>query len=167
MMETPTRGEALLDLLFSNVEELIREVKIGVGCSLGCSDHTLVELPILRGTGQVKSRDRTLNLRKANFQLFRVPVPGIPWEIACRGKGVKESCEIFKDIFLRVIELSILMCMKLGRKGRRTAWLSQDLLAKLKHKTEMCRWWRQRYTYGPEVQGGDQENQGTVGAGFG
>jgi len=33
----PTRDEALLDLVLSSAEELIREVKIGG--SLGCNDH--------------------------------------------------------------------------------------------------------------------------------
>ena len=39
-----TRGEALLDLLLTNVEEIINGVK--VGGSLGCSDHALVEFMI-------------------------------------------------------------------------------------------------------------------------
>ncbi|KFW65506.1 hypothetical protein AS28_00874, partial [Pygoscelis adeliae] len=91
------------------------------------------------------SRVRTLNLRKANFQLFRALVHGMPWETALRGKRVNESWEIFKNIFLRAQELSIAMCKKSGRGGRRPAWLSQDLPAKLKHKTKMHRQWRQGY----------------------
>ncbi|GAB0209348.1 hypothetical protein GRJ2_003400500 [Grus japonensis] len=62
-----TRGEALLGLLLNKAEELIGEVKIGG--SLGCSDHALVEFTILRDMGQVKSRDRILNFRRANFLL--------------------------------------------------------------------------------------------------
>lgn len=40
---------------------------------------------------------------------------------------------------LKVHELSILTCQKLDRGGRRPAWLSQELLAKLKHETKMNR----------------------------
>ena len=83
----------------------------------------IMEFSVLRGTGQVKSRVRTLNLRKANFWLFRAPVRGIAWETALRGKGVNESWEIFKDNFLRAQELSVLMCKKSGRGGRKPAWL--------------------------------------------
>ncbi|KAK4806230.1 hypothetical protein QYF61_013374 [Mycteria americana] len=50
-MESPTRGEALLDLLLANAEQLNGEVK--TGGSLGCSDHALVEFSVFRGTGQV------------------------------------------------------------------------------------------------------------------
>jgi len=38
------------------------------------------------------------------------------------------------------------MCKKSGRRGRKPAWLSQNLLAKLKHKPKMHRQWRQGYT---------------------
>ena len=38
--------DSLLDLLLTNAEESIREVKIGG--SLGCSDHALVEFVILK-----------------------------------------------------------------------------------------------------------------------
>ena len=37
----PSLGQALLDLLLTNAEESIREVKIGG--SLGCSEHNLVD----------------------------------------------------------------------------------------------------------------------------
>ncbi|GAB0196022.1 hypothetical protein GRJ2_002067500 [Grus japonensis] len=47
VMESMIRGEALLNL--TNAEELIREVKIEG--SLSCSDHTLIEFSVLRGTG--------------------------------------------------------------------------------------------------------------------
>ncbi|KAK4810483.1 hypothetical protein QYF61_004263 [Mycteria americana] len=50
MIKSPTRGDVLLDLLLTNAEELLGEVKIGG--SLGCSDHALVEFMILRDIGQ-------------------------------------------------------------------------------------------------------------------
>jgi len=44
---------------------------IKIGSSLGYSDHALVEFTVLRDTGQARSIIRTLNFRKANFQLFK------------------------------------------------------------------------------------------------
>ncbi|KAK4815649.1 hypothetical protein QYF61_005211 [Mycteria americana] len=41
-------GDALLDLLVTNTSELISDIKIG--SSLGCSNHALVELAVLRDT---------------------------------------------------------------------------------------------------------------------
>ena len=74
--DTPTRGDAILDLLVTNTSELIGDIKIGG--SLGCSDHALVEFAVLRDMGQAKSKVRTLNFRKANFQLFKELVNRTP-----------------------------------------------------------------------------------------
>ena len=69
VVDSPTRGDAILDLLVTSASELISDIKIGG--SLGCGDHALVEFTVLRDMGQVKSKVRTLNFRKANFQLFK------------------------------------------------------------------------------------------------
>ena len=74
-MDRPTSGDVILDLLVTNTSELIGDTKIGG--SLGCSDHALAEYTVLRHMGQAKSKVRTLNFRKANFQLFKsVGLPG-------------------------------------------------------------------------------------------
>jgi len=79
---------------------------------LDSKNHALVEFSILRSTGWVKTRVRNLNFRKTNLKLFRALVHGIAWETALRDKGANKSWEIFKDVFLRVQELSIPMCRK-------------------------------------------------------
>lgn len=74
----------LLDLLLTSAEERTGERSgLEVACN-AVSDHALVEFPVLRDVGQAKSRIKTLNLRKANFQLFRALVRRIPWETALR-----------------------------------------------------------------------------------
>jgi len=62
--------------MVANASELIGDIKIGG--SLGCSDHTLVEFAVLRGMGKARNVVRTLNFRKANFQLFRELVSRTP-----------------------------------------------------------------------------------------
>ena len=69
VIDGPTRGEAILDLVLSNEEESIREVKIRG--SLGCSDHALVEFVILKNAGLTKSRARTLCFRRVNSVCLR------------------------------------------------------------------------------------------------
>lgn len=59
---------------------------------------------------------------------------GISWEIAFSSKEAEEILDIFKDIFLRVQELSIPTCKKLGNGKERPVWLSQDFLMMLKFK---------------------------------
>ena len=54
VLDTPTRGEALLDLVLTNVEEIVKYIKIRA--SLGCSDHALVEFVILSNVNLTKWR---------------------------------------------------------------------------------------------------------------
>jgi len=65
VIDSPTRRDVILDLLVTNARELIGDMKIGG--SLGCSDLALVDFVVLRDIGQVKSKIRTLNFRKADF----------------------------------------------------------------------------------------------------
>ncbi|PKU34574.1 rna-directed dna polymerase from mobile element jockey-like [Limosa lapponica baueri] len=103
--------------------------------------------------GQVKSKVRTLNFRKAKFQIFKELVNRTLQEAVLRDKGAEQSWQIFKDAFHRVQELSIPRCKKSGKEDKRLAWLSQDLRVKLKGKKEKDRkqkqtvsWEEYRYT---------------------
>lgn len=55
--------------MVTNASELFSDVKIGG--SLGCSDHMLVQFTVLSDASQTKNIVRTLNIRKANSQLFK------------------------------------------------------------------------------------------------
>jgi len=144
--ESPTRADAILDLLVTSASKLISDIKIG--SSLGCSDHALVEFTVLRDTGQSKTKVRTLNFRKANFQLFKQLVNRILWETVLRDKGAEQSWQIFRDAFHRAKELLMPRCNKSGKEGKRPAWLSQELLVKLKDKKEMQKQWKQGKSIG-------------------
>ncbi|KAM6317421.1 uncharacterized protein O3Q21_008449 [Podargus strigoides] len=119
--DSPTQGEAILDLMVTNVSEFIRDVKIGG--SLGCSDHALLQFTVLRCMSHMRSTVRTLNFRKTKFQLFKELVNRTPWETALKDKGAEQSWLIFKEAFHRAQELSIPRCKKLGKEGKRPAWL--------------------------------------------
>jgi len=49
VIDSLTRRDALLDLMVTNANELIRDVK--TGGSLGCSDHALMKFTLLRDMG--------------------------------------------------------------------------------------------------------------------
>jgi len=79
----------LLDLVFTNVEEIVKGIKIGG--SLGCNDHALVEFVLLRNVGLAKSRVGTLNFRIVKFRLSKEWLDEISWEAVLRDKGVEQS----------------------------------------------------------------------------
>ncbi|PKU36007.1 nedd4-binding protein 2-like 2 [Limosa lapponica baueri] len=140
-IDSPTQGNVILDLIVTNTSELIRDVKIGG--NLGCSDHALVEFTVLRDTCRTRSVVGTLSFRKTNLQVFKELVKRTLWEMVLRDKGAEQSWQIFKDAFHRAQELSIPRCKKSSKKRKRPAWLSQDLLVKLKAKKELHRQFKQ------------------------
>jgi len=79
----------LLDLVLTNTEGLVEDVK--VGGSLGCSEHEMVEFRILSGGSRAISSITTLDFRRANFDLFKDLLGGIPWVKALEGGGVQDS----------------------------------------------------------------------------
>lgn len=93
----------------------------------------------MRDIRQTKSKIKKLNFRKAKFQLFRELLNKTPWESALKDKGAQQSWQIFKKAFLWAQELSIPRWRKSGKKGKKPAWLNQDLLVKLQSKKKMHR----------------------------
>ncbi|KFZ45983.1 hypothetical protein N321_04792, partial [Antrostomus carolinensis] len=96
-----------------------------------------------RNMGLAKGRVRTLNFRRVNFQLFKELLDGILWETVLRDIGTEQSLQVFKDTFLRTQELTIHRHKKSSRGGKKLAWLSKDLLVKLREKKEIYRQWKQ------------------------
>ena len=78
-----------------------------VKAGLQALDHEMVEFRILRGGSRAISRIKTLDLRRADFALFRELLGGIPWARALEGRGVQESWSVFKQHFLHAQEQCI------------------------------------------------------------
>jgi len=65
VVEEPTSRGILLDLVLTNREGLVEDVR--VGGRLGCSDHEMVNFRILHGGSRAIIRIKTLDFRRANF----------------------------------------------------------------------------------------------------
>ena len=60
-----------------------------------------------------------------------------------RDIGTEQTWQLFKDTYLRIQRLSLTQHLKSSKGGRRPAWLSKDLMGKLRVKKEMHRQWNQ------------------------
>ncbi|TRZ08993.1 hypothetical protein HGM15179_018118 [Zosterops borbonicus] len=74
------RRGAMLDLILTNKEELVGNVKLK--SSLGCSDHEMVEFKILRRARMMYNKLIALGFRRADFGLFRGLLGRVPWDRA-------------------------------------------------------------------------------------
>jgi len=135
------RRGALLDLVLTNKEGLVEDVK--VGGSLGSSDHEVVEFRIEHGGSRAISRIKTLDFRRANFGLFKDLLGRIPWVRALKGRGVQESWLLYKHHFLHTQDQCIPLRKKSRKGGRRPAWLNKELLVELWWKTKVHGTWKE------------------------
>ncbi|PKU46871.1 rna-directed dna polymerase from mobile element jockey-like [Limosa lapponica baueri] len=135
----PTRGDALLDLLFTNKEGLVADVE--VRGHLGLSDHEMVKFSILSEVRKGVSKTSTLDFRRADFSLFRTLVGRVPWEIILWGKGVQEDWTLFKKEILKAQEQAVPMRCKIKGRGKWPAWLNKELLMGLREKRRVYHLW--------------------------
>ncbi|GAB0205664.1 mitochondrial enolase superfamily member 1 [Grus japonensis] len=141
VIEEPTRRGAMLDLILTNKEGLVGDVKLKG--SLGCSDHEMVEFRILRAARRALSKLTALDFRRAEFGLFRDVLGRIPWDKALEGRGAQDSWLIFKGHLLQAQERCIPTKSKSSKNTKRPLWMNKELLGKVKHKKEAYRGWKQ------------------------
>ncbi|GAB0205806.1 hypothetical protein GRJ2_003046200 [Grus japonensis] len=139
--EKPTRRGAMLDLILTNKEGLVGDVKLKG--SLGCSDHKMVEFRILRAARRVCSKLTTLDFSRADFGLFRDVLGRIPWDKALKGRGAQDSWLVFKGHLLQDQEQHIPTERKSSKNTKRPPWMNKELLGKVKQKKEAYRGWKQ------------------------
>ena len=113
------------------------------GDSLGCSDHEMVEFRILHGGSGAINRITALDFRRANTGLFKDLLRGILWVWALAGRGVQESWLLLNHRFLHAQDWCNPMSKKSSTGGRRPAWMSKELLAKLTWKRKVCKMWKE------------------------
>ena len=107
-----------------------------VGSCLGQRDHEMVEFSILGEARKGTSKTAVLDFRRADFELFRTLVGGVPWEAVLKGRGVREGWALCKREILMMQERSVPMCPKMSRRIRRPAWLNRELWLELRRKKE-------------------------------
>lgn len=109
-VDEPTRRGALLDLILTSMDGLVRNVKLQ-SC-LGCSDPEKVQFCMQRAVRREQSRLATLAFCRADFGLLRRWVGRVPWEAVLEGKGFQECWAHFKKEIQKAQEQAIGMCQK-------------------------------------------------------
>lgn len=93
LVRKPTRGGVPLDLLFTNREGPVGDMK--VRSCLGQSDHKMVEFAILV---EVRSGGyKTLDFWRVDFEMFSTMVGRVAWDSVLKVKGAQEGWSPFKE----------------------------------------------------------------------
>ena len=131
----------LLDLVFSSRDGLVRDVK--VGGTLGFSSHEMVEFRISCRRSKAKSMIAILDFQGVNSDLFQGLLGGISWATV-QAHG---SLATFKQHFFQAQDLCIPKRRKVGKGGRRPAWMSKELMDKVKGKMNVYEMWKKGQSF--------------------
>ena len=140
MPEELMRRGVLFDLVLINKDGLVRHVK--AGSILGCRDHEMVAFSIICGRRKAISRIANPNFRRANTDLFKNLLGGIPWAGALEDKEAHENWLALKFHFFRAQDQCIPRSKKSGKGGKRLVWMSKELVDKLKGKKKVHEMWK-------------------------
>lgn len=88
------RRDVLLELVFTNKEGLIGDVKADWG-SLVCSNYEIVEFKISCGRSKAVSGIAILDFRRDDSDLFKDLFGGIPWARELEGKRPMKAGWLF------------------------------------------------------------------------
>ena len=129
-----TRGRNILDLVMSNPEQLIEEVKITE--PLGTSDHSAVEFKISARTDEENCKVEYLNYSNANFKGMRRYLKNVAWHDVLLNLECEEMWGVFKGVYAEVIS-EFVPKKTLRNKNRQPPWWSRKIYKLRKKKTEM------------------------------
>ena len=76
---------------------------------------------------------------RGQFGLFWTMVGRVPWEVVLEGMGAQEGWEYFKEVILKVQDLTVPKSWKTNQWRRRAAWLNRDLWLELMNKRQLMR----------------------------
>ena len=134
LVHKPTRGSNTLDLLFTNVGDMIKDVRVIDGI-IG-SDHDAIQFDVNTVRLHISRHKRySYSFKKADFTLFRTILSNIPWDCCFLNNNVEESWIKFKDILFSVADQCIPKIVLHRRK--RTNWLSDETLKLIRKKKRL------------------------------
>ncbi|CAJ0940923.1 unnamed protein product [Ranitomeya imitator] len=125
LVQNPTRGAALLDLILSNRPDRITNLQV-VG-HLGNSDHNIVQFHLSFTRGSCQGVTKTLNFRKAKFEQLRDALNLVDWDNILRNKNTDNKWEMFKNILNRQCKRFIPCGNKRTRNRKNPMWLNKEV----------------------------------------
>ena len=133
----PTREHSILDLVFSDKQELVKDLTIGEG--FGNSDHNTITFQI---SSEVKPNDNFLkvpNFNQADFKNMRKALGQVDWNNEFVGLDACEAWNRFKIILKRIQNRYIPLKQRRNRRKQNPLWLTPVVRNAIRNKRETLR----------------------------
>ena len=125
----PTRGENILDLVFTTEDNVVRDVVVDE--SLGGSDHNLVRFKLLVPEFEKRTVKRIIpDLRRANIPGLKEGVGAMTIEM---GNNVQETWNSFHNHFMEQQSLFV-PNKSVGEERRQPKWFTQDIRRAIRNR---------------------------------
>ena len=135
-VDEPTRGNNILDLVFTNMQDRVTNVQVVDG--LPGSDHDGVHFNITLKCQRLHKPPRRLyNFKKADFNNFRDILSTIPWDSCFLEDSVEQSWIKFKDILMTAADQCIPTFTLKHNKTK--GYISDEVLSLIKKKRRSYR----------------------------
>jgi hypothetical protein len=138
VVEEPTRGNNILDLIFTSEEDLISNVTVGE--CLGTSDHCIVKCKLgVQTTPEQPNVRRKLNFRAANFDRFRRDLNELPHPVI---GDIEDVWNSFKSSFMEIQTACIPLKSVGGTAKVNPKWFTREIasaIADRKHAYELLK----------------------------
>ena len=104
IVRSPTRNEATLDLIFTNIQDFYSEPSISA--PLGTSDHACVKLQSLNEVyvGNLKRKVKVRPIKDSSLTSFRSWLSNFDWSNVCSITALDEKVDEFTNILTNAIE---------------------------------------------------------------
>ena len=123
-VNSPTRDNRILDLVFSDCSSLIKKLEIGE--NLGCSDHNIIRFTVnLSYTISVNST-KIPDFNSGDFDKFRILLDAINWEYLFEDRNCYEMWDIFKNT-LGNLQSMCFKSKKLRQAAPKPLWFNREV----------------------------------------
>ena len=134
MVVDPTRNQNLLDLVFTNQPDIVEGVQ--VIDNLPLTDHDAVQFTLnVVIPSQSRCKRLLYNYKKADLSLLCDTLHHVPWNIIEGTDDIEESWQLFKDLFMSAINVSIPRVQ--WRRKKLKHWFSYQTIHLIRQKRQL------------------------------
>ena len=134
----PTRGNNILDLIFSTNDSLISNVNIGP--EFGTSDHKIVSFNVNLEVYKTNSSEEQVYMyRRGNYEQIRTILSDVDWNLISDTTDIDESWEKFTNILNNTVKSCIPVCKRRSSNNNKPKWWNSQIESRLSQKKRAYR----------------------------
>ena len=126
LVEKPTRGANILDLILTTDENLINNIKVGEEFS--SSDHRIITYELkVSSENENTSLEKILDYKKANFPKLRHTIENIDWSNIYKTSEINESWDLFKFHYNTAVNSCIPLKNRRPIRNSKPKWWNNEI----------------------------------------